>query len=188
VARLLLEAGAPRKAAGVFKELVRADPSDAQAFEGLGEAEFASGHYLSARTAFARSLALDSSRADVLESLRLCNRVVELDPTYRRAGTRERWRRSQRLLQRAIAELLVCSELPEPGALGPPQPLPEPAQRLLAEARAQVDAGVDPAKSEEAVESNISLAEGLWAARQATCPEITPRDEPLRHVLVRLAQ
>lgn len=175
IARHLLRADAPERAAELFEELTRSQPEDAGVFEGLGEAEFARAHYLSARTAFSRSLALDPGNAGVLERLRLCNRIVDLDPTFRRVGTRERYRRSEELVQRALAELRRC----EVGL-----------ERFEAEIeRAEaLDGSIRRGGAEDSVEENISLAETLWVGRLELCPGLEPEDEPLGLVLEKLAQ
>jgi predicted Zn-dependent protease len=175
VARHLLDAGAPERAATVFLELTRSNPRAAPAFQGLGDAEFARAHYLSARTAFARSLSLDSKNAQVLERLKLCNAIVELDPTFRSVGTRERYRRSEELAGRALEQLLLCPELPDDLA-----PLAERAEKL--------DGSIPKARAEESTEQNISLAEELWAARSRTCPQVASTDIPLRLVLEKLSE
>jgi len=175
IARHLLDADAPERAAALFEELTRSNPDDAGVFEGLGAAEFARAHYLSARTAFSRSIALDPTDADVLERLRLCNRIVDLDPTFRQVGTRERYRRSEELVHRALVELSRC----EVGL--------ERFEDEIHRAE-ELDGSGRPGAAEDSVEENISLAEALWAGRLELCPRLELEDEPLRLVLEKLAQ
>lgn len=175
VAEHLLRVDAPERAAELFEDLARAHPRDAHILEGLGDAEFARAHYLSARTAYARSLALDASDATVLERLQFCNRIVELDPTFRRVGTRERYRRSETLVVRALAELRRCGT-----------GLERYADEI---GRAEsLDGSLRRGGAEDSVEENLALAEALWAARIELCPQLPPEDEPLRLVLEKLAQ
>lgn len=175
VAEHLLRANAPERAAVLYGELARSQPRDPEILEGLGDAEFARAHYLSARTAYSRSLALDASDASVLERLQFCNRIVELDPTFRRVGTRERYRRSETLAIRALEELRRCGT---------------GLERFADEiARAEsLDGSLRRGGAEDSVEENIALAESLWAARMELCPQLPPADEPLRLVLEKLAQ
>jgi len=175
IARHLLEADAPERAAALFEELTRSNPENASVFEGLGAAEFARAHYLSARTAFSKSLALDPTDDGVLERLRLCNRIVDLDPTFRRVGTRERYRRSEELVHRALDELRRC----EVGL--------ERFQDEIDRAE-QLDGSIRRGGAEDSVEENITLAESLWAARLELCPRLQTEDEPVRLVLEKLAQ
>lgn len=175
VAEHLLRADAPERAAALFEDLARSHPRDAAILEGLGDAEFARAHYLSARTAFARSLALDASNSSVLERLQFCNRIVELDPTFRRVGTRERYRRSEALAVRALEELRRCGTGLERFA--------DEVERAE-----NLDGSLRRGGAEDSVEENIALAESLWAARMELCPQLPPEDAPLRLVLEKLAQ
>jgi tetratricopeptide (TPR) repeat protein len=187
IGRLLLEAGAPEKAATVFEALIAEGHASAMAYEGLGKAEFALGRYLSARTAFARSVSQNARSSSALEWLRLSNRVVDLDPSYRKGGTRERLRRSEELVTRARLELERCFGLPA-GAVGPRLPPPEATSRLVDAALKRQEQQVDASRSEDQVEADISLAGLLWQARVETCPEVAVVDQPLRHVLEKLAR
>jgi tetratricopeptide (TPR) repeat protein len=190
IGRLLLDAGAAAQAAEVFRGLTESNTRQPELFQSLGEAEYGRGHYLSARTAFARSLSLDPASAEALRWLRLCNRIVELDPTYRRVGTLERHRRSERLLEGAIAELERCFEPVEGDGESEEatSPAPERILSLIDSSKRQLSRQTPPGASEEAVEINISLAEAVWLARQGTCPEISPEDEALGPVLAKLDQ
>ena len=56
IGQLLLSYGAPREAADVFRDMVRTDDRDADAYAGLGEAELALENYQEARDAFQKAL------------------------------------------------------------------------------------------------------------------------------------
>ncbi len=187
IGRLLIEAGAPAKAVRVFQDVVGERADDAEAWVGLGEAEFERGHYLSARTAFTRSRLIDSMGAEAQRWLELCNEIIDLDPTYRRAGTRERHRRSELLLRRALAEAATCVET-SPSDADDTGRSRERLAFLVEQAGKVVGRKVPAGKIEESVEENVSLAEGLWEERQRTCDGLPPADEPLGHVLEKLAQ
>ncbi len=187
IGRLLLEAGALENATLIFEGVVEASPDDAEAWAGLGEAEFGRGHYLSARTAFSRSRSTDPNRAELPRWLTLCNEIIDLDPTYRQAGTRERHRRSHLLLRRAEAESVRCIE----ARPADDQEVSESQQRLqdlVEEAEKVLAAKVPAGRSEVSVEENLSLAEGLWEARGQACSGLPPSDEALGHVLEKLGQ
>jgi tetratricopeptide (TPR) repeat protein len=187
IGRLLLEAGAPENAARVFQDVVEASPDDADAWAGLGAAEFGRGHYLSARTAFSRSRSIDPDPTETQRWLALSNEIVDLDPTYRRAGTRERHRRSQLLLERALAEARRCVETLPDGADEATESQLRLAH-LVGQAEKVLGIKVPAARSEESVEENVSLAEGLWEERLQVCRDLRPADEVLGHVLEKLGQ
>ncbi len=187
IGRLLLEAGAPDNAARVLQEVVKASPDDAEAWAGLGEAEFGRGHYLSARTAFSRSRSIDPDPAETRRWLALTNQIVDLDPTYRQAGTRERHRRSQVLLRRTLAEAERCVET-LPADTDEASEGHERLRQLVEQAEKVLDVKVPAWRSEEAVEENVSLAEGLWEERLQVCAVLPPADEAVGHVLEKLGQ
>ena len=60
IGQLLLSYGAPREAADVFRDVVRTDDRDADAYAGLGEAELALENYQEARDAFQKALQSES--------------------------------------------------------------------------------------------------------------------------------
>jgi tetratricopeptide (TPR) repeat protein len=55
IAQLFLSAGAPARAAAVYRNLIERDPKDSAAYEGLGEAELEEGQYRAAQAAFLRA-------------------------------------------------------------------------------------------------------------------------------------
>jgi tetratricopeptide (TPR) repeat protein len=179
IGQLLLDADAPAQAGDVFRNVVRKAPEDAGAWMGLGASEFGQGNYLSARTAFTRAAAI-TPVPGVQRWLGLCSQIIDLDPTYRRAGTRERLRRSHDLAARAVAELQRC--LPLAASAEPSSP------ELLQRAEAVLSRSVPAGRAEDFVEENISLAEELWAARDVWCPGVEPVDEPLRYVLEKVSR
>ena len=187
IGRLLLDAGTPENAARVFEGVVEASPGDAEAWGGLGEAEFGRGHYLSARTAFSRSRSIDPDRAATQRWLALCNEIIDLDPTYRQAGTRERLRRSQLLLRRALAEAVRCVET-LPVAAEAASESQGRLVHLVGQGEKVLGVQVPARRSEESVEENLSLAEGLWEERLQACPDLSPSDESVRYVLEKLGQ
>jgi hypothetical protein len=59
---------------------------------------------------------------------------------------------------------------------------------LVDQAEKVLGAKVPAWKSEESVEENVSLAEGLWEERLQVCRDLPPADEVLGHVLEKLGQ
>ena len=103
IGRLLLDYGSPRQSADVFRGLVRENNRDAEAYSGLGAAEFAEEQYVAAREAFRSALRLNPSDEATQRELALCERILELDPTVRGLGPAERYRRSAALLEGSLA-------------------------------------------------------------------------------------
>ena len=65
IARLYLLAGSPSRALDLFKEILRQQPQDFDAYAGLGEAEFARGNYRTARTNFMVALRLKPADEEI---------------------------------------------------------------------------------------------------------------------------
>ncbi|HEY1203157.1 MAG: tetratricopeptide repeat protein [Bryobacteraceae bacterium] len=169
IGRLFLAAGAPSRAAEVFRSILHRQPEDADAYAGFGEAEFALGKYRAAQLDFAVASHLGPGDAQISAQLALCAQVLALDPVRRGIGPAEQRQRSRKLIELTLAEAQRCA-----GA-APPQPL----VALMKKAR---NPGAD-------VDANLDLAERLWQARRAECGAATsPADQALALVMAKLAQ
>lgn len=162
-ARLLLAYGMSKEAAEVFQELTLRDPQDAEAYAGLGEAEFQRADYAAAREAFERALRLNGNDTASAARLDACRQILALDPSRRGLNPAERLRRSRELLAAVLAALDAC-----------PSPAVEP---LAAGARQQRWRDAD---------SILSTAERLWTAGAQTCRSPLPPDTALSRVMARL--
>jgi len=177
IARLFLAAGSPSRASAIFRELVRRDRTDADAYEGLGDAELQQGNYGSARPAFAAALALRPGDRNIADRLDLCDRALALDPTQRGVGASERSRRSATLLQLTVAAADSCAT-----PAGGPADAP-----LLDSARAEL---ARPAPrgtaADAAVDAQVNLAVRVWQSRPQACPT-PPFARPAELVVAKLA-
>jgi tetratricopeptide (TPR) repeat protein len=172
-----LQAGSPARAAVLFRAVLHDAPSNADAYEGLGEAEFAQSQYRGAQRDFQAALRLDPEDQAARKSLELCNELLTLDPTLRGLGHEERFRRSLKLVELTEGESSQCAG---------PNPAPE-LQGLLDVAAKALKAHVSAARQSDASESNLDLAEQLWARRKE-CKPPPATDSPLALVLARIAQ
>jgi tetratricopeptide (TPR) repeat protein len=105
----LLDNGAISEAIDIFRELTRNSNHDSQAHRGLGEAYFASGQFISARHAYERALRYNPKDRESSDALSFTNAVIDLDPELSGLSSAERFRRSQNLLRRVLADLGKCS-------------------------------------------------------------------------------
>ena len=182
VGRLLLDYGSPAQSADVFRGLVRANNRDAEAYSGLGAAEFAEERYVAAREAFRSALRWNPSDVISQRELALCDRILELDPAVRGLDAPERYRRSAALLAAILGAVEQC--LPKVGQRAEAQPLrtwADTARQLLARhpARRSYDT---------AAESDLSLAKELWAASQELCGAASGLDPATDRVLAALSR
>jgi predicted Zn-dependent protease len=108
VARLMLEAGLVPHAIEVYESVLRAQPRDAQAMAGLGEAAFQEGSYYTASSMLAKARAAGASDGRLERTLSTARLVLAIDPYQRRLSTRERTARVERALDAAAARLRAC--------------------------------------------------------------------------------
>lgn len=176
-AHLFVVAGSPARAAAIFREMVRRNPSDGDALAGLGDAEAAQGNYRSAQVNLAAAATLRPGDPAIAEQLAQVNRVRDLDPTQRGIPPAERQRRSIILLGGA---LLAADHCPAMAADTAARPVLDSARTELAHP-ARTDAA-------QAAERLLDRAEQVWALREG-CLEAGSADErAVALVLNKLAQ
>jgi len=174
IAQLYLLAGSPNRAADMFREILREQPSDPDAFAGMGAAEFAKGNYRTAHVDFLIASRLKPTDPEIKKQLALSAEVLALDPMLRGLSLRERYKRSLRLLDLATQSVTQC--------LGPSAREP-----LLDEANAASERRVRPGQENEAVDSYMDLAEKIWQVRKNECKQpLTDDEQALSLVLTKI--
>jgi len=176
--RLFLRAGSPLRAAEVFRGILHEAPANADAYAGLGEAEFAQGNYRAAQRDFQTTLRLAPDDQADRKRLDLCNELLALDPSRRGLGPEERLSRSRKLVQLTLEETSQClGQNPSPEIRG-----------WLNQAAKALKAHVNSAHQNAVSESNLDLAEQIWQAGGKECNPPPRADNPLASVLARLVQ
>jgi tetratricopeptide (TPR) repeat protein len=158
VAGMLLAHGSPQHAAEIYRAMVAAHPHDAAALEGLVETEFAGGDFAGAFAAFQAAVRYGGITPALAARIALLNSILALDPTDLRLSTRQRLKRAGELVARAQAAAARCAALP-------PQSAPPP--------------GADAAEE-------IALAQAIWKARMAACPNQPEPDQALAILMNRM--
>jgi predicted Zn-dependent protease len=169
---LFILAGSPARAAAIFREMVRRDASDADAYAGLGEAALALGNLRTARADLAEASRLRPDDANIAHKLATADTVLSLDPTARDIDSRERYARSRALLARTVSSVGACAQ---------------PASALADSARSLLSAAPSARGEESAAKTMVAVATDLWAARPPTCTAAAS-DSVLRLVQIHLAQ
>jgi len=205
IGHLFLAARSLQNAAAMFSSVVEKDRRDADAYAGLGDAEFEMAHYLSARTAYRQARRLKPGDLQSSTQLELVNGILDLDPMSRGLGSWERLRRSQELVARALSGLDYClpaepdedAEKPvaptaETGADTEAEPsqsvgIPEDFLSAIDEGRKLLKTRARQQRTNENVEANIILAERLEDLRRINCGASPVPDRALRLVLKKLA-
>lgn len=166
IARLFVVAGSPARAAAIFRDVLRHDQRDADAYIGLGDAALALGDYPSALADFAAAQRLSPDDSAIGLRSKLADSVTAIDPTQRGLGLDEQFRRSRNLLQMTIASARKC--------LG--TDAPQVAAALDSVTHSLVGSMGATSRS-QAIEDNLALAGQLWQMRGTKCAVIAPRDE-----------
>jgi tetratricopeptide (TPR) repeat protein len=158
IAHLFVVAGSPARAVVIFREILRRDTKDADAFVGLAEAALSLGDFATARTDLLAAQKLMPEDSSSLQSrVALTDSVISLDPTQSGLALPEQVRRSRNLVQMTLASVRKCLGVQAPQvavAL-------DSATLLLVSGRAAGQA--------QSVEQNLSLAEQLWGLRRSRC-------------------
>jgi CIC family chloride channel protein len=178
--RLLLLYDLPKEAAGAFRKILEQDKGDADAYDGLGEAEAAQDNYRSAQRAFKAAIRLNPVDANASKRLELVERILALDPTLRGLSAVERYRRSQKLMETALGSLDEC--------VGTTKGSPPASVKEMSDAARESRLRRGRSRSyEDSAEENLAMAEQLWKARAGLCTS-EAADEPLSRLMAKLAK
>ena len=159
IAHLFVVAGAPTRAVAIYREVLRRDSRDADAYVGLADAALSLGDFATARTDLLAAQKLTPADSSTLKArLILTDSVVELDPTQVGLSLPEQVRRSRNLLQLTHASVRKC--------LG--TQAPQVAAALDSAANMQLVSAARMGQA-QSIEQNISLAEQLWGLRRSRC-------------------
>ena len=173
IGRMLLEYGSPRQAADVFREVLRANSRDAQAWASLGTAELAQQEYESARNAYRSAVRFNPSDDQSRRRLEMTERELALDPNVAGLRASERYLRSVEVLRGALKMREACG--------GAGNDLADMARKALAlhARRGEVD---------DLIDTNLNLAMRMWKSGKSECPSQDQKDEALDRVLARLSR
>ena len=181
VAGLFMAAGSPQDAAGLYRELTQAKPSNPEAWAGLGEAEFELADYQAAQAAFRRAATYHAKDPNLAVRLAWVNEYLSLDPTWDRLAAIERARRIRRLVGLTLAALNSCLDRHDAA-------IPDAVQTLANQAGTLLDSRRRVRNPVQAADGELSLTEQLWRAKQSLCPEPAGADTPLAALLDRLTR
>ncbi len=170
LASLLEKTGQRQQAADVFRDVLKADDRNADAYARLGADELALENYPAARDAFQK--AVEQNPADEMsqQQLDLCEGVLALDPNAVGLTAAERYQRSKELLQAEVTRFDQC----QPGSNAA-----DPARKAITN---------HPRRRElkDAASMNLALAEDLWKQDQKLCGAALNPNDAAERVLARL--
>ena len=175
IANYFVLAGSPARASDIYRDLLRKNPQDADAYVGLGRAALSMGNYPVARSHFLAAQKIAPDDSSIPRTLKLADSVIALDPTQRGLGLDEQVRRSRQLVQMTIRSAHKCLDIEAPPV----------GAALDSVARSLATTGA--ISRSQAIDENISLAGALWRMREGRCTA-RPDDEALALVQDRIAQ
>lgn len=178
LARLFMAAGSPGRAIDVYRTLIHQHPDDSDAYRGLGETELAQGEFQAAQASFVRALRVAPGNEQLIKLFHFSSVLSGLDPTPRRLSSREKFDRSNRILEMTEAELAAC---------GQPQLHPEVAALISQSGLLRTQKIKGPVTNEMS-ESRLGLAERLWETRNAACTHRPAADDPVPLLMHKLNQ
>ena len=157
VAHLFVVAGQPSRAVVIYREILRRDSRDADAYVGLAEAALSLGDFATARADLLAAQKLSPADSVSLQSrMILTDSVIALDPTQPGLSITEQARRSRNLLQMTVSSARRCLAAQAP----------QVAAALDSATALVSSAGAAAASS---IVQNLSLAEQLWGLRRSRC-------------------
>ncbi|MGH7652847.1 MAG: tetratricopeptide repeat protein [Gemmatimonadaceae bacterium] len=178
IAHLFVVAGSPARASEIFRDVLRHNSRDADAYVGLADAALSLGNYPTARADLTTAARLAPNDSSIQKRIVLTDSVIAIDPTQRGLGLDEQIRRSRNLVQMTITSARKC--------LG--TEAPEVAAALDSVSRSLVAPSTGVSRS-QAIDVNLSLAVALWRMRREKCTGGVPKDEEaLSLVQERIAQ
>ena len=168
--KLFITAGSPARAANMFREVLRRDRENADAFAGMGDAALALGNVVTARADFAAAVRLRPTDDRLVQRLAIADTVIAIDPTASGLTLAERKTRSRSILLRTLRAVVACGEADS---------------ALIASATMAISGATVAARRAATEDTMRDLATALWSARPASC---AIADEPLRVLHVRLSR
>lgn len=176
IAHLFVQAGSPARAVTIFREFLRKNPGDVDAYVGLAEAALSLGDLGTARNDFVAAQKLTPDTTSMRSRIAVVDSAIALDPSQTGLAVAEQNRRSRQLLELTVAAVRKCL-----GAQAPDVAPALDSTRLMLLSHA-------PAEGQaQSIQQTISVAVQLWGLKRARCNQ-TQDNSPLALVHSRISQ
>ncbi|PYO07416.1 MAG: hypothetical protein DMD30_11035 [Gemmatimonadetes bacterium] len=177
IAHLFVVAGSPSRAVTIFRDVLRHDAKDADAYIGLAEAALSLGDFATAKADLVAAQKLSPQDSSSIQArISVTDSVIALDPTQRGLSLGEQYRRSRYLVQLTLASVRKCLGTQAPDVAA-----------ALNSAGASLVASAAAASQSQSIDQTLLLAEQLWALRRGRCAAERP-DGALALVQNRITQ
>ncbi len=159
IAHLFVVAGSPSRAVTIFRDVLRHDAKDADAYIGLAEAALSLGAFTTAKADLVAAQKLSPQDSSSIQArISVTDSVIALDPTQRGLSLAEQYRRSRNLVQLTLASVRKCLGTQAPDVAA-----------ALGSAGASLVASAAAASQSQSIDQTLLLAEQLWALRRGRC-------------------
>lgn len=174
VAHLFIKAGSPARGVRIFRALLKQNPSDGDAYAGMGEAALSLGNFRTARADFVRAAQLAPGDGNIPARISLTDTVLALNPLERGLDPHARYVRAREILVRTVAVDQSC-------------PAPR-ARRPASDAVRQALSDASPRNAASASDGLLALASDLYADLPAHCVRAAAAGEALALIQSHLLQ
>jgi tetratricopeptide (TPR) repeat protein len=202
LAQLLLQIGDAARAQGVYEEILKTDPANAQAWLGDGKSSFAMGDYAAAERELSTAVEHDKNLSEAHDLLDLTREVLRIAPGLRGLSLSERARRVAEAFDAAVKRLNSCAvergydfnqpltvsspRNDQPNPQGNPSAMastaaPNNLQLLYTSAQQKKDSATEQAlrRNPDAMESIMDFVFDVERATQPLCADLTMTDRAL---------
>jgi len=177
IAHLFVVAGSPSRAVTIFRDVLRHDAKDADAYIGFAAAALSLGDFATAKADLVAAQKLSPQDSSSIQArISVTDSVIALDPTQRGLSLAEQYRRSRNLVQLTLASVRKCLGTQAPDVAA-----------ALNSAGASLVASAAAASQSQSIDQTLLLAEQLWALRRGRC-SAERRDGALALVQNRITQ
>lgn len=160
IAHLFVQAGSPARAVTIFREFLRKNPGDVDAYVGLAESALSLGDLGTARNDFVAAQKLTPDTTSMRSRIAVVDSAIALDPSQTGLAVAEQNRRSRQLLELTVAAVRKCL-----GAQAPDVAPALDSTRLMLLSHA-------PAEGQaQSIQQTISVAVQLWGLKRARCSQ-----------------
>jgi Flp pilus assembly protein TadD len=158
IAHLFVQAGSPARAVAIFRDFLRKNPGDVDAYVGLADAALSLGDLATGRTDLLAAQKLTPDSMSMKPRIAVIDSAIAMDPTQSGLSLAEQMRRSRNLLQLTVDAVRKCL-----GAQAPDVAPALDSTRLMLLSHAPADGQA------QAIEQTISVAVQLWGLRRSRC-------------------
>jgi tetratricopeptide (TPR) repeat protein len=177
IGHLFIVAGSPARGARIFRDLLRRNPADGDAYRGMGEAALSLGNFQTARADLRQAFHLLPQDTAIATRLALADTILAINPLERGLSTHERFVRARDIVARTLARGSSCTTTNGMGT------------ERAASARHALTGAVRQQDEATTSQQLLALASDLYVNLPASCSDVhSASDEALAMIQAHLPQ